>query len=159
MSNPAGRGWESASVTLLPDGRIRAATGSSAQGQGRETAVAQIAAQALGLAPEAVEVTHGDTDTVPDGIGALASRSTPVGGAAMWRACAAFLSLATDAAARHLNRAADGLHAGAAGLTAPDGSHDHLGRACRILARTPDRIPAVRGTGRGMGFGCRAWRR
>jgi aerobic carbon-monoxide dehydrogenase large subunit len=37
----------------------------------------------------------------------------PVGGAAMWRACAAFLSLATDAAARHLNRAADGLHAGA----------------------------------------------
>lgn len=119
---PCGQGWESASVTLLPDGRIRAGTGSSAQGQGRETAVAQIAAQALGVAPDQIEVAHGDTDAMPDGIGALASRSTPVGGAAMWQACAAFLTLATDAAARHLNRAADGLHAGAAGLTAPDGA-------------------------------------
>ncbi|HSF65345.1 MAG TPA: xanthine dehydrogenase family protein molybdopterin-binding subunit, partial [Paracoccaceae bacterium] len=119
---PCGQGWESASVTLLPDGRIRAGTGSSAQGQGRETAVAQIVAQALGVVPEAVEVAHGDTDAVPDGIGALASRSTPVGGAAMWRACAAFLNRATDAAARHLNRAAEDLRAGAEGLSAPDGA-------------------------------------
>lgn len=119
---PCGQGWESASVTLLPDGRIRAGTGSSAQGQGRETAVAQIVAQALGVVPEAVEVAQGDTDTVPDGIGALASRSTPVGGAAMWRACAAFLNRATDVAALRLNRAAADLRTGPEGLVAPDGA-------------------------------------
>ena len=119
---PCGQGWESASVTLMPDGRIRAGTGSSAQGQGRETAVAQIVAQALEIAPDRIDVAHGDTDAVPDGIGALASRSTPVGGAALWRACAAFLNRATDAAALRLNRAADGLRPGPDGLKAPDGA-------------------------------------
>jgi len=83
---PCGQGWESAEVRIEPDGAVTAATGTSAQGQGRETAYAQIVADTLRVAPDAVTVVHGDTATAPAGIGALASRSTPIGGGALVRA-------------------------------------------------------------------------
>ncbi|HMO73454.1 MAG TPA: xanthine dehydrogenase family protein molybdopterin-binding subunit [Paracoccaceae bacterium] len=84
---PCGQGWESASVTLLPGGRFRLATGASAQGQGRATAFAQIAADGLGCHPDRIEVAAGDTAAIATGIGALASRSTAIGGAAVVAAC------------------------------------------------------------------------
>ncbi|MCC6007025.1 MAG: xanthine dehydrogenase family protein [Rhodobacteraceae bacterium] len=89
---PCGTGWESARVTLHADGTATVATGGSTQGQGRETALSQIAAGTLGIAPEAVTVLHGDTAHCPEGIGALASRSTPIGGSAVLRACEAVLA-------------------------------------------------------------------
>jgi aerobic carbon-monoxide dehydrogenase large subunit len=52
------------------------------QGQGHETTFAQIVAEELGLPVENITVEHGDTDTVPYGLGAYASRSTPTAGAA-----------------------------------------------------------------------------
>lgn len=84
---PCGQGWESAAVTLLPGGRFVLATGATAQGQGRATTFAQIAADALGCTPDRVEVIHGDTAAIATGIGALASRSTAIGGAALVAAC------------------------------------------------------------------------
>jgi carbon-monoxide dehydrogenase large subunit len=84
---PCGTGWESARVTLNPDGTVLAATGGSSQGHGRETAIAQIVADRLGVPIHQVDVLHGDTGTCPDGIGALASRSTPIGGSAICLAC------------------------------------------------------------------------
>jgi carbon-monoxide dehydrogenase large subunit len=91
---PCGQGPESAVVTHLGGGRFRVATGSSAQGQGRETAYAAIAARALGVTPDAVEVVHGDTETCPSGIGALASRSTAIGGSAVMIACGRLVAAA-----------------------------------------------------------------
>ncbi len=84
---PCGQGWESARVTLHPDGRATVASGSPAQGQGHATTFAQIAADALGCAPEAVTVLLGDTANCPAGTGALASRSTAIGGSAIVQAC------------------------------------------------------------------------
>jgi carbon-monoxide dehydrogenase large subunit len=84
---PSGTGWESARVTLNPDGTVLAATGGSSQGHGRETAIAQIVADRLGVPMDKVDVLHGDTSTCPNGIGALASRSTPIGGSAICLAC------------------------------------------------------------------------
>lgn len=80
---PCGQGWESARVTLLADGSVRVASGSSAQGQGHETSYAAIAAQALGVDVAHITVVHGDTATCPEGIGALASRSMAIGGSAV----------------------------------------------------------------------------
>jgi len=80
---PCGQGGESVRLTALPDGRYRVATGATAQGQGRETAYALLVAQAMGCRPEQVEVLHGDTAQCPSGIGALASRSTAIGGSAV----------------------------------------------------------------------------
>jgi len=80
---PSGAGWESATVTWNPDGTVTAATGSSTQGHGRVTAYAQILADLFDTDPDNVTVLVGDTRTCPPGIGALASRSTPIGGSAL----------------------------------------------------------------------------
>jgi carbon-monoxide dehydrogenase large subunit len=83
---PCGQGWESARVRIDPDGTVVAQTGTSPQGQGQRTAFAQIVADALGVAPESVCVQQGDTRTCPAGVGALASRSTAIGGSALLQA-------------------------------------------------------------------------
>ncbi len=84
---PSGLGWETARLTLGADGAITAATGSTAQGQGRTTAVQQIVGSRLGIDPDAVAVIHGDSRAPATAIGALASRSTPIGGSALIEAC------------------------------------------------------------------------
>jgi carbon-monoxide dehydrogenase large subunit len=80
---PCGQGWESARVTLQADGRVLVASGSCAQGQGHQTTYASIAAEALGCDAALVTVDHGDTGKCPEGLGALASRSTAIGGSAV----------------------------------------------------------------------------
>ena len=84
---PCGTGWESARVTLNPDGSVLAASGGSSQGHGRETAIAQIVSDRLEIPIHKIDVLHGDTATCPEGIGALASRSTAIGGSAIRLAC------------------------------------------------------------------------
>lgn len=106
---PCGQGWESAAVTLRPDGTFRATTGSSAQGQGRETSFAQIVADALGTTPEQVTVRQGDTSEAASGLGALASRSTAIGGSAMLRACEGLRKQLAKAAAELLQCAAEAI--------------------------------------------------
>lgn len=87
---PCGQGFEWARVGLTATGQIVAFTGASAQGQGRETAMAQIVADVLGVSPGSIVVRHGDTGVGGNGIGALASRSTAIGGSAMLLAARAF---------------------------------------------------------------------
>lgn len=83
---PCGQGFESVRLTAQADGRFLLATGATAQGQGRETSYALIAAKVLGCSPEQITVLHGNTATCPAGIGALASRSTAIGGSAVLKA-------------------------------------------------------------------------
>lgn len=80
---PCGRGGESARVKLEADGRVSAWTGATSQGQGRERAFARILARELGVAEDKVDIHQGDTADLPDGVGALASRSTGIGGSAL----------------------------------------------------------------------------
>ncbi len=96
---PCGAGWESARLTLCGDGGFVAATGSTAQGQGRETALAQILGDALQVDPGRIVVRHGDTGATPVGVGALASRSTAIGGSAMKLAGEALVERARSVAA------------------------------------------------------------
>jgi carbon-monoxide dehydrogenase large subunit len=81
---PAG-GWESATVRVEPTGKVNILTGASPHGQGQETSFAQIGAELLGLTPEDVNIVHGDTATVPYGIGTFGSRATAVGGTAVYK--------------------------------------------------------------------------
>jgi aerobic carbon-monoxide dehydrogenase large subunit len=81
---PAG-GWESGTVRIEPTGRVKVLTGSSPHGQGQETTFAQVSADMLGVTPQDVLVVHGDTDSVPYGIGTFGSRATAVGGTAMYK--------------------------------------------------------------------------
>jgi aerobic carbon-monoxide dehydrogenase large subunit len=54
-------GWDATTVTVEPDGTIRVDSGQTPMGQGVETAFAQLAADAFGVALEDVTVRFGDT--------------------------------------------------------------------------------------------------
>ena len=82
-ATPAG-GWESATVRIEPGGTVTVMTGVSSHGQGHETTFGQIVADELGVPIENVVVLHGDTSIVQYGIGTFGSRSTAVGGTALY---------------------------------------------------------------------------
>jgi len=91
---PSALGWESGLVRVEADGRVTAATGSSAHGQGHETVFAQIVADRLGIEPDAIDIRHGDTAAIDRGIGTFGSRSTALGGGALVHAADAVVAKA-----------------------------------------------------------------
>jgi aerobic carbon-monoxide dehydrogenase large subunit len=80
-------GWEHASIRMLPTGKVEVVTGSSAHGQGHETAWSQIVADNLGVPFDDIKVLHGDTQVAPKGMDTYGSRSLTVGGMALVGAC------------------------------------------------------------------------
>jgi len=80
-------GWEHASIRMLPTGKVEVVTGSSAHGQGHETAWSQIVSDQLGVPFEDIRVLHGDTQISPKGMDTYGSRSLAVGGMALVGAC------------------------------------------------------------------------
>ncbi len=103
----AGGGWESASIRMLPTGKVEVVTGTSPHGQGHVTAWSQIAADALGVPFEDVEVLHGDTKSSPTGWDTYGSRSVSVGGVAVHLAAQRTVEKARRMAA-HMLEAAEG---------------------------------------------------
>lgn len=75
-------------VRLLEDGSVGLITGAPDIGQGSDTALAQIAAEELGVRLEDVRVTSADSGLAPVDEGAFASRVTFVAGNAVKRAAA-----------------------------------------------------------------------
>src|SRR5262249_22737396 len=80
----AGAGlYESGKVRVHPTGMVTVYTGSHSHGQGHETTFAQLVADKLGIPIEQVEIVHGDTGSIPFGMGTYGSRSGSVGGTAI----------------------------------------------------------------------------
>src|ERR1700733_14694183 len=102
-------GWEQASIRMLPTGEVEVVTGTSAHGQGHETAWSQIVADKLGLQYEAIRVLHGDTQVSPKGLDTYGSRSLTVGGMALVSACGKVIDKARPIAAGMLEVSADDL--------------------------------------------------
>ncbi len=100
---------ETADVTVSKSGAVHVFSGGTSVGQGIETVLAQIAADALGVDPHAVRVVAGDTAAQPFGAGSWASRSTVVGGSAVYQAATAVRERAMQLAARMLEAAAEDL--------------------------------------------------
>jgi carbon-monoxide dehydrogenase large subunit len=75
-------GQEGTTVRLEPSGAVTVLSGVTEQGQGTRTALAQIVADELDVALDAVTVISGDTAMVPYGGGTWASRGMPIGGSA-----------------------------------------------------------------------------
>ncbi|MFL5701285.1 MAG: xanthine dehydrogenase family protein molybdopterin-binding subunit, partial [Ktedonobacteraceae bacterium] len=78
--------YESARVRVEQSGTVMVYTGSSPHGQGEETTFAQIVAEEFGIPVENVMIMHGDTDSTPEGRGTYGSRTTAVGGSAVFNA-------------------------------------------------------------------------
>jgi carbon-monoxide dehydrogenase large subunit len=74
---------EAVEVTVTGDGKVIVVSGTQAMGTSLWTSYAQIIAERLGVAPEAVTVIQGDTAIVKTGGGSGGSRSLQVGGAAV----------------------------------------------------------------------------
>jgi carbon-monoxide dehydrogenase large subunit len=98
----AAGGWETASIRVLPTGKVEVVTGTSPHGQGHETAWSQIVADRLGVPFEDVEVLHGDTRTSHKGLDTYGSRSLAVGGIALVNACTKVVDKAKPVAAHLL---------------------------------------------------------
>jgi carbon-monoxide dehydrogenase large subunit len=103
----AGAGFESGIVRIEATGKVTAITGSSAHGQGHETAFAQIVADQLGVAWHEIVVLHGDTHGVPQAVGTFGSRSAALGGSALVLASERVVAKARRLAAHLLEAAAD----------------------------------------------------
>ena len=76
----SGGGPENAWIEVEPSGAVTVRVGTQSNGQGHETAYAQVAADKLGIDIEQIKVSQGDTDAMPSGGGTGGSRSIPVGG-------------------------------------------------------------------------------
>ena len=78
--------YESARVRVEQSGTVMVYTGSSPHGQGEETTFAQIVSEEFGIPVENILIMHGDTDSTPEGRGTYGSRTTAVGGSAVFNA-------------------------------------------------------------------------
>ena len=92
---------EEGSVELGKNGDFTVLVGTQSNGQGHETAYAQVVSQYLDVPLERIKVVQGDTDRVASGNGTGGSRSIPVGAVMVTRAsrtlAASFKELAADA--------------------------------------------------------------
>jgi CO/xanthine dehydrogenase Mo-binding subunit len=101
--------FDTVRVEVAPDGKVTVITGVASIGQGVETAMAQICADALGVNYRDITVIHGQTDRIDKGSGAYASRVTVMCGEATRLAAAKLRTQALAAAAELMQASADTL--------------------------------------------------
>ncbi|MEE8084729.1 MAG: xanthine dehydrogenase family protein molybdopterin-binding subunit [Alphaproteobacteria bacterium] len=105
-----GRGpSDGARISVDTAGGVEVITGGASLGQGFETAMAQICAEALGVDYHSIRVVHGQTDRIPYGIGAHATRATVLTGGAVHVTALKLRAKALDMAAELLQAPADAL--------------------------------------------------
>jgi len=133
---------ETARIVVTAPERVEVYTGCASSGQGAETWMAQIVADALAVPIEWITVFHGTTSFVEEGYGTYHSRAVVVGGSA---ALAAATTLKTQVIAVAAQRSGLGAHA----LDWVDGAVQHEGRQVLALADlVAERSPALTAVGR-----------
>jgi CO/xanthine dehydrogenase Mo-binding subunit len=115
-------------------GQVELVTGAASVGQGVETALAQIAADALGVDYRRVRVVHGRTDRIEFGSGAHASRVTVMSGSATHLAGLALRDLALETAATLLQAPKESLTISDGIVKRAEGPSLPLGEVARALA-------------------------
>jgi CO/xanthine dehydrogenase Mo-binding subunit len=108
-------------VSATPRGEVLVHVGSASLGQGLETVLAQVCADTLGVDYSCVTVVHGDTATVPAGVGSFGSRSTTMGGSAVLLAAQSLRERLLDLAADALDLPTEDLEIAGDGIVAADG--------------------------------------
>jgi CO/xanthine dehydrogenase Mo-binding subunit len=96
-------------VAVDAGGLVEVVSGAASLGQGLETVIAQICADALGADYRRVRVVHGRTDRIPFGMGAFASRATVMTGEATRLAALEVRAKALAVAAELMQQDAEGL--------------------------------------------------
>ncbi len=101
--------FEGVRITVDTSGFVEVVTGAASVGQGVETVIAQICADALGVDYARVRVVHGQTDRIAYGQGAFASRVTVMTGEATRQAAVDVRKKAIELAAELLQQSPDAL--------------------------------------------------
>jgi len=112
---------EHARIAIEADGSASVYVGSSSVGQGIETIMAQIAADALELPLERIRILHGSTTYLSDGFGSYGSRATVMGGCAIVVAANAVLDNFRAVAAKRLGVESGQVTVSAGLALGPDG--------------------------------------
>jgi aerobic carbon-monoxide dehydrogenase large subunit len=105
IERAAGPQPEFAEIRFSPSGGATVLMGSKNQGQNHETTFKQILHERLGIDPHEVRYVDGDTDRVGWGMGTMGSRSTVIGGTALWAAADKVIAKGKKIAARMLEAA------------------------------------------------------
>ncbi len=131
-------------LEVHPDGSATVTVGTSAHGQGHETAFAMIVAELLGIPMDRVRVVQSDTALVPHGTGTMGSRSLQIGGSAVYRAAEVVLEKAKALTAHLLEARIDDVtftepgRLGVAGVPAKALGWAELAAAAADPARLPE---------------------
>lgn len=123
-------------ITVDEAGQTVIVTGVSSIGQGVETSLAQICADALGVPLGSVRVRRGQTDDLAYGMGSFASRVTVMTGSAVLIAARRVRAKALEAAAQVLEADPEDLTVEGGRVFvkgSPDGPGVTLGEAARLL--------------------------
>jgi aerobic carbon-monoxide dehydrogenase large subunit len=124
-------------ISVDGHGSVEVVTGAASVGQGIETVVAQICADALGVDYANVRVVHGQTDRIDFGMGAFASRATVMTGEATRITAGNLRAKAIATAAELLQappEALDVVDGKIVRADQPDGPSITLGEVARALA-------------------------
>jgi aerobic carbon-monoxide dehydrogenase large subunit len=101
--------YDTVHASIDTSGTVEIVTGATSVGQGMETVIAQICADAIGVDYRRVRVVHGQTDRIAYGMGTFASRVTVMTGEAARIAATKLRAKALAAAAALLQAPADTL--------------------------------------------------
>ncbi|MAI02540.1 MAG: carbon monoxide dehydrogenase [Rickettsiales bacterium] len=85
-----GGGPEYATISLGKNGNIEVKIGTQSNGQGHATTYAQIVADVLDIDIDLIDIIQGNSKEIIKGSGTGGSRSMPVGGSALYKACKEF---------------------------------------------------------------------
>jgi aerobic carbon-monoxide dehydrogenase large subunit len=140
---PIETGYIAARVEMSPDGEATIDLGLQNHGQGLETTMAQVAADALGIKPENVYVRHGDTMTTPYSVGTWGSRGGPLGGGAVHLAASKLAEKLRAIAGHLLQTPADQIELadGKAFVRGNPGRHIEIRKLARAALRNVDQLP------------------
>jgi CO/xanthine dehydrogenase Mo-binding subunit len=127
--------FEAARATVDTTGLVEVVTGAASLGQGLETVMAQICADALGVDYRSVRVVHGRTDRIDHGMGAFASRATVMAGTATRLAALEVRAKALDVAAELMQQPVHELAIVAGTVVRKD--HDAAGQRQAAAATGP----------------------
>lgn len=116
VTAPLGLDGEWGSAQAHPDGTFTVMAGTSAHGQGHETAFAQVASAVLQVPMDRIRLVQSDTAQVPRGAGTLGSRSLQTGGSAIHSASGELVARAREIAAHLLEASVDDIELTEQGL-------------------------------------------
>src|SRR5207245_6989134 len=108
------------------DGGVFASTGVTSQGQAHCTTFAQIVADQLGIHPQDVMVTTGDTQAFYWGVGTYASRAATIAGSAMHLAAVKVREKAKQVAADLFEAAPEDIELASGKVFVNDANHSSL---------------------------------